>query len=129
MIVPLHPGHAHGSWTPPDGEARQAPDVELTAPLGYLDFLTSARHSRAILTDWAACRRPLLLGPVPDVARSHRVGGDGRFGLERPGGPGPGSRPEALGRGRPWGLRPTFTGGGRAGERIRDVVSSYTLRP
>jgi UDP-N-acetylglucosamine 2-epimerase len=36
---------------------------------------------------------------------------------------------DALERGRPTDPPPDLYGGGRAGERIRDVVDSYTRRP
>jgi UDP-N-acetylglucosamine 2-epimerase (non-hydrolysing)/UDP-GlcNAc3NAcA epimerase len=132
VIVPLHPRtRARLEDAGLMARLEQAPHVELTAPLGYLDFLTLARHSRAILTDSGGVQKEALLLEVPCLTLRDRTewvetvasGWNVLVDLD------PEAALEALRRGRPAKPPPDLYGGGRAGERIRDVVSSYTLRP
>jgi UDP-GlcNAc3NAcA epimerase len=105
-----------------------AQHLELTTPLGYLDFLTLARHARAILTDSGGVQKEALLLEVPCVTlrdttewvETVKSGWNVLVDLDRR------AALDALERGRPAGRAPDLYGGGRAGERIRDVVASYT---
>ncbi len=108
-----------------------AAHLELTPPLGYLDFLTLARHARAILTDSGGVQKEALLLEVPCVTlrdttewvETVEAGWNVLVDLDRE------ATLAALDRGRPTEHPPDLYGAGRAGERIRDVVSSYTTRP
>lgn len=108
-----------------------APHLELTPPLGYLDFLTLARRARAILTDSGGLQKEALLLGVPCVTLRDTTewvetvdsGWNVLVDLDRE------AALRALDRARPAGEPPDLYGGGRAGERICDVVSSYTRRP
>jgi UDP-N-acetylglucosamine 2-epimerase len=108
-----------------------ASHLDLTAPLGYLDFLTLARHARAILTDSGGVQKEALLLGVPCVTlrdttewvETVESGWNVLVDLDRH------AALAALERGRPAAAPPDLYGGGRAGERIRDVVDSYTMRP
>ena len=58
-IFPVHPRTRSRLEAAPDLLARLecAPRLQLTPPLGYLDFLVLTRHARAILTDSGGSRR------------------------------------------------------------------------
>jgi len=112
----------------------RAPALRLVAPLGYLDFLTLARHARAVLTDSGGVQKEAyLLGTpcitlrdttewVETVESGHNVLVD----LD----------PEATARALapilrgdpPVAPRTELYGGGKAGERIRDALSAYTAQ-
>jgi UDP-GlcNAc3NAcA epimerase len=104
------------------------PRVRLTPPLGYLDFLTLARHARAILTDSGGVQKEAYLLGTPCVTlrdttewvETVEQGWNVLVDLDRD------AALEALERGTPSGERPELYGGGRAGERIRDILASYT---
>lgn len=128
-IFPLHPRtrerlRASGLMARLEG----APQLVLTASLGYFDFLTLARNARAILTDSGGLQKEALLLGVPCVTlrdttewvETVESGWNVLVDLDRE------AALAALERGRPPGDPPDLYGGGRAGERIRDVVSSYT---
>ena len=131
-VFPLHPRtRARLEAAGLRARLEQAPHLELTAPLGYLDFLTLARNARAILTDSGGVQKEALLLEVPCVTlrdttewvETVESGWNVLVDLDRE------AALQALRRGRPAGRPPDLYGGGRAGERIRDVVSSYTRRP
>ena len=130
-VLPLHPRtrlrlEEAGSLE----RLERASHLELTAPLGYLDFLTLARHARAILTDSGGVQKEALLLAVPCVTlrdttewvETVEAGWNVLVGLDRE------AALAALDRPRPTGEPPDLYRAGRAGERIRDVVSSYTWR-
>jgi UDP-N-acetylglucosamine 2-epimerase len=103
--------------------------VRLVAPLGYLDFLELARNARAILTDSGGVQKEAYLLGVPCVTlrdttewvETVDAGWNVLVDLDRE------AALAALER-TPPAQRPELYGGGRAAERVRDVVSSYTAR-
>jgi UDP-N-acetylglucosamine 2-epimerase (non-hydrolysing)/UDP-GlcNAc3NAcA epimerase len=107
-----------------------AEGLRLTPPLGYLDFLALAADARAIVTDSGGLQKEAYLLGVPCVTLRERtewvetveVGWNVLVDLDRD------AALAALGRPRPDGPRPELYGGGRAGERICDVLDSYTGR-
>jgi UDP-N-acetylglucosamine 2-epimerase len=107
-----------------------APRLVLTPPLGYLDFLKLARHARAVLTDSGGVQKEAYLLGVPCVTlrdttewvETVEAGWNVLVDLDAEG------ALEALER-HPPAERPELYGGGRAAERVLDVVSAYTPRP
>jgi UDP-N-acetylglucosamine 2-epimerase (non-hydrolysing)/UDP-GlcNAc3NAcA epimerase len=108
-----------------------ASHVRLAPPLSYLDFMVLARHARAILTDSGGIQKEALVLGVPCVTLRDRTewvetvdaGWNVLVDLDRD------AALAALARPRPSGAPPELYGGGRAAERIRDVLSSYTYAP
>jgi UDP-GlcNAc3NAcA epimerase len=104
-------------------------DVMVIPPLGYLDFLELARHTRAILTDSGGVQKEAYLLGVPCVTlrdttewvETVDAGWNTLVDLDRD------AALAALDRSPPV-ERPELYGGGRAAERIRDVLASYTPR-
>jgi UDP-N-acetylglucosamine 2-epimerase (non-hydrolysing)/UDP-GlcNAc3NAcA epimerase len=109
----------------------RASHVELTPPLGYLDFLQLIQHARAILTDSGGVQKEAYLLGKPCVTlrdttewvETVEAGWNVLVDLDRE------AALAALGRTPPDGSRPELYGGGRAGERICDVLSAYTPHP
>ena len=103
--------------------------VRLVAPLGYLDFLKLARHARAVLTDSGGVQKEAYLLGVPCVTlrdttewvETVESGWNVLVGLDRD------AALRALDR-KPPGERPELYGGGRAAERVCDVLAAYTAR-
>jgi UDP-GlcNAc3NAcA epimerase len=103
--------------------------VEVIPPLGYLDFLELARSSRAVLTDSGGVQKEAYLLGVPCVTlrdttewvETVDAGWNTLVDLDRE------AALAALER-RPPVERPELYGGGRAAERVRDVVAAYTAR-
>jgi UDP-GlcNAc3NAcA epimerase len=104
-------------------------DVELIPPLGYLDFLELARNARAILTDSGGVQKEAYLLGVPCVTlrdttewvETVDAGWNTLVDLDRE------AALAALERTPPV-ERPELYGGGRAAERVCDVVAAYTAR-
>jgi UDP-N-acetylglucosamine 2-epimerase len=109
---------------------RQAPGLELAPPLGYVDFLKLARHARAVVTDSGGVQKEAYLLGVPCVTlrdttewvETVEAGWNALVDLDRE------RALEAL-EGRPPEERPELYGGGRAAQRVVEVVSAYTGRP
>jgi UDP-GlcNAc3NAcA epimerase len=107
---------------------RLAP-VEVIPPLGYLDFLELARNARALLTDSGGVQKEAYLLGVPCVTlrdttewvETVEAGWNTLVDLDRD------AALAALDRMPPV-ERPELYGGGRAAERVRDVVAAYTAR-
>jgi UDP-N-acetylglucosamine 2-epimerase len=103
--------------------------VELTPPLGYLDFLKLARHSRAVLTDSGGVQKEAyLLGVLCVTLRDTtewvetvESGWNVLVDLDTE------AALAALERTPPT-ERPELYGGGHAAERVCDVVGAYTQR-
>ena len=103
--------------------------VEVIPPLGYLDFLELARNARVILTDSGGVQKEAYLLGVPCVTlrdttewvETVDAGWNTLVDLDRE------SALAALKRRRPV-ERPELYGGGRAAERVRDVIAAYTAR-
>ncbi len=127
-IFPLHPRtHARLEGADLLERLRAAPHVELTPPLGYLDFLKLARHARAVLTDSGGVQKEAYLLGVPCVTlrdttewvETVDAGWNVLVDLDRE------RALEALER-TPPDARAELYGGGHAAERVVDVVSAYT---
>jgi UDP-N-acetylglucosamine 2-epimerase len=128
-VLPLHPRTA-ARLDAAGLRARldAAPRVTLTPPLGYLDFMKLAAHARAVLTDSGGVQKEAYLLGVPcvtlrdttewvetvDSGWNVLVDLDGDAALA------------ALERPCPNGERPELYGGGRAAQRVCDVLSAYT---
>jgi len=127
VVFPVHPRtrarlEAAGLLDRLDG-------VLLAPPLGYLDFLELARQARAILTDSGGVQKEAYLLGVPCVTlrdttewvETVDAGWNVLVDLDRDAALAALERP-------PPPDRPERYGGGRAAERVRDVVSAYTAR-
>jgi UDP-GlcNAc3NAcA epimerase len=107
----------------------RAEHVELTPPLGYLDFLKLARHSRAVLTDSGGVQKEAYLLGVPCVTLRNTTewvetvdaGWNVLVDLDRD------AAIAALERNPPP-ERPELYGGGHAAERVFQVLGAYTQR-
>ena len=103
--------------------------VRLVAPLGYLDFLELARHARAVLTDSGGVQKEAYLLGVPCVTLRDTTewvetvasGWNLLVDLDRD------AAIAALERDPP-AERPELYGGGRAAERVCEVLAAYTQR-
>jgi len=99
----------------------------LTPPLGYLDFLELARHARAILTDSGGVQKEAYLLGVPcltmrdttEWTETVEAGWNVLVDLDSD------AALAALER-TPPSERPELYGGGRAAQRVCDVLSAYT---
>jgi len=128
-IFPLHP-RTRARLEAADllGRLESAPGLVLTPPLGYLDFLTLARHARAILTDSGGVQKEAYLLGTPCVTlrdttewvETVEQGWNVLVDLDRA------AVFAALERKPPPGERPELYGGGHAAERICDVLGAYT---
>ena len=127
VVFPLHPRTR--ARLEAAGLLERLEGVTVVAPVGYLDFLELARHARAILTDSGGVQKEAYLLGVPCVTlrdttewvETVEVGWNVLVDLDRE------AALAALGR-TPPAERPELYGGGRAAERVRDVVSAYTER-
>jgi UDP-N-acetylglucosamine 2-epimerase len=106
-----------------------AAHVELMPPLGYLDFLKLALHARTVLTDSGGVQKEAYLLGVPCVTlrdttewvETVEAGWNVLVDLDRD------AALAALER-RPPAERPDLFGGGRASDRVCEVVAAYTGR-
>ena len=129
-VFPLHPRtEARLESTGLLSRLERADRVELSPPLGYLDFLKLARHARAVLTDSGGVQKEAYLLAVPCVTlrdttewvETVEAGWNVLVDLDRD------RALDALER-RPPDQRPELYGGGHAAERVVDAVSAYTPR-
>ncbi|MGZ5339756.1 MAG: non-hydrolyzing UDP-N-acetylglucosamine 2-epimerase [Thermoleophilaceae bacterium] len=125
VVFPLHPRTR--ARLEDAGLMDRLSGLVLTAPLGYLDFLELARNSRAVLTDSGGVQKEAYLLGVPCVTMRETTewtetvdaGWNVLVGLDRE------ATLAALER-TPPAERPELYGGGRAAQRVCDVVSAYT---
>ena len=128
VVFPLHPRTRQRLER--TGLLEGLAGVGLVPPLGYLDFLELARNARAVLTDSGGVQKEAYLLGVPCVTlrdttewvETVEAGWNVLVDLDRD------AALAALER-RPPAERPELYGGGRAAERVRDVLASYTARP
>jgi UDP-N-acetylglucosamine 2-epimerase len=129
VVLPLHPRTAARlGETGLRSRLEGADNVLLTAPLGYLDFMKLVAYARAVLTDSGGVQKEAYLLGVPCVTLRDTtewvetvetgwnvlVDLDGDVALA------------ALERRLPAGEQPELYGGGRAAERVCDVLGAYT---
>jgi UDP-GlcNAc3NAcA epimerase len=127
VIFPVHPRTR--ARLVAAGLTDELGDVRLVAPLGYLDFLKLARHSRAVLTDSGGVQKEAYLLGVPCVTlrdttewvETVEAGWNTLVDLD------PAAALAALER-RPPDERPELYGGGRAAVRVCEMLSAYTQR-
>ena len=127
VVLPLHPRTR--ARLEAAGLVERLDGVRLVPPLGYLDFLKLARHARAVLTDSGGVQKEAYLLGVPCVTlrdttewvETVEAGWNTLVDLDRD------AALAALER-RPPRERPELYGGGRAAERVCDVLSAYTQR-
>jgi UDP-N-acetylglucosamine 2-epimerase (non-hydrolysing)/UDP-GlcNAc3NAcA epimerase len=128
-VLPLHPRTAARLATAGLRERLDAA-AKVLPPLGYLDFMKLAMHSRAVLTDSGGVQKEAYLLGVPCVTlrdttewvETVEAGWNTLVDLDA------GAAVAALERPAPGGDRPELYGGGRAADRVREVLGAYTPR-
>jgi UDP-N-acetylglucosamine 2-epimerase len=127
-IFPVHPRTRERLQRAGLSERVERSRAKMTRPLGYLDFLTLARHARAILTDSGGVQKEAYLLETPCITlrettewvETVATGWNVLVGLDAA------AALRALERLPRSPERPELYGGGHAGERIRDVLDAYT---
>ena len=128
IVFPVHPRtrarlEAAGLWKRLDS----APERRLVPPLGYLDLLELARQARAVLTDSGGLQKEAYLLEIPCVTlraqtewvETVEAGWNMLVDLDRD------AALRALAQAPPAGERPELYGGGRAGERISELLAAF----
>ena len=127
VVFPVHPRtHARLESA---GLMERLDGVRTLPPAGYLDFLELARNARAVLTDSGGVQkeayllgvRCLTLRDTTEWVETVEAGWNVLVDLDAE------AALAALER-RPPTERPDLYGGGRAADRVRDVVAAYTAR-
>jgi UDP-N-acetylglucosamine 2-epimerase len=127
LILPLHPRTRLRLDVA--GLMDRLGSVRVVPPLGYLDFLKLARHSRAVLTDSGGVQKEAYLLGVPCVTlrdttewvETVESGWNVLVDLDCE------AALRALERDPP-AERPELYGGGHAADRVCDVIAAYTQR-
>jgi UDP-N-acetylglucosamine 2-epimerase (non-hydrolysing)/UDP-GlcNAc3NAcA epimerase len=131
-VLPLHPRTAGRLASAGLAERlERASHLLILPPLGYLDFTQLAMNARAILTDSGGVQKEAYLLGVPCVTlrdttewvETVEAGWNTLVGLDRE------AAIAAVERPAPAGDRPELYGGGRAADRIGEVLDAYTPRP
>ncbi|HYN50300.1 MAG TPA: UDP-N-acetylglucosamine 2-epimerase (non-hydrolyzing) [Thermoleophilaceae bacterium] len=125
VVFPLHPRTR--ARLERAGLLERLGGLVLTAPLGYLDFLELTRHARAVLTDSGGVQKEAYLLGVPCLTmrdttewiETVEAGWNVLVDLDR-------DAVLAALELPPPAERPELYGGGRAAQRVCDVVSAYT---
>jgi UDP-N-acetylglucosamine 2-epimerase len=125
VVLPLHPRTR--ARLEEGGLLERLSHLLLTPPLGYLDFLQLARNARAVVTDSGGVQKEAYLLGVSCVTMREttewvetvETGWNVLVGLD------PDAALAALERTPPQ-EHPELYGGGRAAQRVCDVVSAYT---
>ncbi len=129
VVLPLHPRTAARlEETGLRARLEASQGLVLTPPLGYLDFMKLAAHSRAVLTDSGGVQKEAYLLGVPCITlrdttewvETVDAGWNVLVDLDRE------AALAALDGLSPPAERPELYGGGLASERVRDVLSTYT---
>ena len=128
-VFPVHP-RTRARLRAAGLDQRLEAAVKVTPPLGYLDFLKLAHHARAVLTDSGGVQKEAYLMATPCVTlrdttewvETVELGWNVLVDLDV------GAALTALERPLPSQDRPELYGGGRAAERICDVLGAYTGR-
>ena len=131
-VLPLHPRTRARLQDAPELLERvdRIAGLRTTAPLGYLDTLELARNARAVVTDSGGLQKEAYLLATPCVTlrpstewvETVETGWNTLVDLD------PAAAVAAIDRDPP-SERPDLYGGGRAGERIVDTLSTYTSTP
>jgi UDP-N-acetylglucosamine 2-epimerase len=125
VVFPLHPRTR--ARLERAGLLERLGGLVLTAPLGYLDFLELTRRARAVLTDSGGVQKEAYLLGVPcltmrdttEWTETVEAGWNVLVDLDR-------DAVLAALELPPPAERPELYGGGRAAQRVCDVVSAYT---
>ncbi|HYZ29708.1 MAG TPA: UDP-N-acetylglucosamine 2-epimerase (non-hydrolyzing) [Thermoleophilaceae bacterium] len=126
-IFPVHP-RTRARLRAAGLEQRLEAAVKVTQPLGYLDFLKLAHHARTVLTDSGGVQKEAYLLGTPCVTlrdttewvETVELGWNVLVDLDVA------AALAALERSLPSQERPELYGGGRAAERICDLLGAYT---
>ena len=130
VVLPLHPRTAARlDETGLRSRLEATSNMVLAPPLGYLDFMKLVAHSRAVLTDSGGVQKEAYLLGVPCVTlrdttewvETVESGWNVLVDLNRD------AALAALEGPSPPAERPRLYGGGHAAERVRDVLSAYTV--
>jgi UDP-N-acetylglucosamine 2-epimerase (non-hydrolysing)/UDP-GlcNAc3NAcA epimerase len=131
VVLPLHPRTAARlDATGLRARLEAVPGIVLTPPLGYLDFMKLAANAHAVVTDSGGVQKEAYLLGVPCVTlrdttewiETVEAGWNVLVDLD------PTAAAAAAQRPPPPGEQADLYGGGRAGERVRDVLATYTPR-
>ena len=125
-MLPLHPRTRERLTAA--GLMDRLAGIEIVTPLGYLDFLRLLASARALLTDSGGAQKEAYVLGVPCLTLRDRTewvetveaGWNTLVDLDAQ------AALAALERPPPPSERPGLYGGGRAGERVRDLLASYT---
>lgn len=133
VVLPLHP-RTRASLAKAGLEAGLGPGVRVVPPAGYLDMMRLERGARLVVTDSGGVQKEAFFHGVPCVTLRDRTEWVelvecGWNVLADPADPAAAvdAVRRALQRGAPVGERPALYGGGRAAERIADLLAPASV--